>query len=235
MRALVAISISREWVESSFLKHLSTILIPEGWKISYGWLDQFTAAERHNAALNVSEQYDRLLFMDTDEIYPIDYYVKMLEHDEPLVTAMHVARYHPYDIVAYRVRDTLDVVNEMGKTETLPLFESVKDEEIMEMEKDTFLCDMTGTGALMIDPKILKDIEKPYFKDVYNEDGHRVLCDDFYFLYKTYQAGYRVLVDTRITPGHIAKVIAKPYNAADLRRAWEKVNSGHGYWKDGKK
>jgi hypothetical protein len=185
--------------------------------------------------MGAAEAYDRLLFLDTDEIYPIDYFVKMLEHEEPLVTALHVARYHPYDLVAYRVRDKMDIVNEMGQTETIPLFESVKDEEIMEMDKDTFSCDMTGTGALMIDPNILKDIEKPYFKDVYAKDGHRALCDDFYFLYKTYLAGHRVLVDTRINPGHISKVIAKPYNAADLRRAWEKVNSGHGYWKDGKK
>lgn len=235
MRALVAISVSREWCETEFLQHLATLLIPPEWKIVYGWLQQFTAAERHNAAMVASEAYDRVLFLDTDEIYPIDYYVKMLEHDEPLVTAMHVARYNPYDIVAYSVEDTLDVVNEMGQTETVPMFKSIKDEEIMEMDKDTFLCDMTGTGALMIDPKILKDIKKPYFKDVFGEDGHRILCDDFYFSYKMYKAGHRVLVDTRITPGHIAKVIAKPYNASDLRRAWGKVNSGQGYWKDGKK
>ena len=121
MRALVAISISRQWVESEFLEHLATLLIPPDWKLVYGWLKQFSAAERHNAAMVASEAYDRILFLDTDEIYPIDYYVKMLEHDEPLVTAMHVARYHPYDIVAYRVRDTLDIVNELGQTETVPV------------------------------------------------------------------------------------------------------------------
>ena len=235
MRALVAISISREWVESEFLQHLATILHPPEWSISYGWLRQFTAAERHNAALGAGQHYDKILFMDTDQIYPIDYYLKMLEHEEPMVTALNCARYHPYDLVAYHVRGEMDLVDEDGKTVELPMFESVKPEEIMEMDKDCFYCDMTGTGALMIDPKILKGISKPYFRDVYAKDGHRALCDDFYFLYKMYKAGHKVLVDTRITPGHIAKVIVKPYNAADLRNAWHKINDGQGYWKDGRK
>lgn len=235
MKALIAISVSREWVESEFLQHLSTILHPPGWSIMYGWLKQFTAAERHNVAFGAGEHYDRVIFLDTDQIYPPDYYIKMLEHEEPLVTALNCARYYPYDLVAYHIKDEMEVVNEDGKTVLIPMFESFKSEEIMEMDKDCFYCDMTGTGALMVDPKILRDISKPYFRDVYTIDGHRALCDDFYFLHKMWKAGHKVLVDTRITPGHIAKVIVKPYNAGDLRSAWKKLNDGQGYWKDGKK
>ena len=39
---------------------------------------------------------------------------------------------------------------------------------------------MTGTGALMVDPKVLDKIDHPYFKDVFesivlNEENHRQL------------------------------------------------------------
>lgn len=235
MKALAAISISREWSESDFVQHLSTIIIPNSWKISYGWLRQFTAAERHNIAVGEGRNYDRLLFLDTDQIYPPDYYIKMLEHEELLVSALNTMRYHPYDLCVFNVKDELKVIDEDGKEIGIPMFETMKADEIMTIEKDCFLCDMTGTGALMIDAEILNSISKPYFKDVYAQDGHRVLCDDFYFGYKLYKAGHRVLIDTRIVPGHIVKLIAKPYNASDLRKAWEKIHSGQGYWKDGKK
>jgi len=180
-----------------------------------------------------ARDYDRLLFLDTDQLYPPDYYLKMLEHEEPLVSALNTARYYPYDLCVFNIKEEQEVVDEEGLKTGVPLFAAMQPDEIMMIEKECFLCDMTGTGALMIDPEILKDIKKPYFKDVYGPDGHRILCDDFYFGYKLYKAGHRVLIDTRITPGHIAKIIAKPYNAPDLRRAWEKVNSGYGYWKDG--
>lgn len=235
MKALVAISVSREWSETEFLQNLSTIIIPNGWKISYGWLRQFTASERHNMAAGEGKYFDRLLFMDTDQIYPPDYYIKMLEHGELVVSALNTTRYYPFDLCVFKITKEEKVIDENGKEVSIPLFEAMSSEEIMTIESDCFSCDMTGTGTLMIDPSVLKNMGKPYFKDIYSQDGKRVLCDDFYFGYKLFKAGHRVLIDTRITPGHISKLVAKPYNAPDLRKAWEKVNGGQGYWKDGKK
>lgn len=230
----MAISISREWSETEFLQNLSTIIIPNGWQISYGWLRQFTAAERHNIAAGGSHYYDRLLFLDTDQIYPPDYYLKMLEHEEPVVSALDTTRYYPFDLCVFTIMEEEKVIDENGKEVYIPLFKAMSSEEIMEIEGDYFICDMSGTGCLMIDPKILDKISKPYFKDVYSPEGKRLLCDDFYFGHKLYKAGYKTLIDTRIVPGHIAKLVAKPYNAPDLRRAWEKVNYSAGYAKDGK-
>ena len=69
MRALIAIAVSRAWCESEFLQQMGTWKIPKGWQINFGWLRQFTAAERHNAAMNQKYEFDRILFMDTDQIY----------------------------------------------------------------------------------------------------------------------------------------------------------------------
>ena len=234
MKALVAISISREWTETEFLQMLSTIIIPNSWQIKYGWLRQFSASERHNMAMGEAKYFDRLLFLDTDQIYPPDYYIKMLEHEEPIVSALNTTRYYPFDLCVFKITKEEKVIDENGKEVGIPLFEAMQSEEMMTIETDCFSCDMTGTGALMIDPSVLNGIGKPYFKDVYGQDGRRLLCDDFYFGHKLFKAGHRVLIDTRITPGHIAKVVAKPYNAPDLRRAWEKVNYSAGYAKDGK-
>ena len=184
-------------------------------------------------AVGGGRHFDRVLFLDTDQIYPPDYYVKMLEHNEPVVSALNTTRYYPYDLCVFNVKDEQKVIDEEGNEVGIPLFSAMQSEEIMTIEKDCFMCDMTGTGALMIDPSILEKIKTPYFKDVFSREGRRLLCDDFYFGYKLFKAGYRVLIDTRVVPGHISKVVAKPYNAPDLRRAWEKVNYSAGYAKDG--
>jgi hypothetical protein len=235
VKALVAISVSREWIETEFLQMLPSIIVPNGWKITYGWLRQFTAAERHNIATEEAKYYDKVLFLDTDQIYPPDYYVKMLEHDEPLVSALNTTRYYPYDLCAFSVREEEKRTGENGEEVVIPLIEAMGNGHIMGVDSECFKCDITGTGALMIDPDILGKISKPYFKDIYSYDGKRLLCDDFYFGYKLFKAGYKPLIDTRIIPGHIAKVVVKPYNALDLKKAWEKVNSGWGITKDGKK
>ena len=235
MKVLAAISISREWVETEFLQMLSTMVIPPNWKIAYGWLRQFTAAERHNAAMNESQYYDRILFLDTDQIYPPDYYVKMLEHDEPVVSALNTTRYYPYDICAFEVYAREERIDENGKKVIIPLIKAMGDEKLAAIDSECFSCDLTGTGSLMVDPSILSKLKKPYFKDVYDHSGKRIVVDDFYFGDQMLQAGYRPLIDTRIIPGHISKMIVKPYNAPEMRKAWEKINNGYGIVKDGKK
>ncbi len=228
MKALVAISVSREWVETEFLKQMGTWLIPTNWQVKFGWFSQFTAAERHNIAINEAYyNYDRLLFMDTDQIYPPDYIYMMLKHDEPVVTALNVSRYNPFEFTIYE----MDREDTYGKI-PIPMYNSVKPPD----DKMIFECDLTGTGAMMLDPKIINSLEHPCFKDVFDEEGcRRLIPDDFYFCWQLYKAGIKITVDQNIIVKHIAKIIASPYNVRDLQNAWNKVHSGWGITKDGKK
>jgi len=228
LKLLIAISVSREWNEAEFLMQMGSWTLPMDWQVKIGWFRQFTAAERHNVSINEAKyNYDRIIWMDTDQIYPPEYLEMMLAHNEPVVTALNVSRYHPFEFTIYNV-DGTDTKNGV----VVPVFKSVQPPH----DKKVFTCDMTGTGSLMIDTKILNDIQPPYFKDLYDAEGCvRYLCDDFYFCWKLYKAGIKVTVDQSIIVKHLAKVLVSPYNAHELRTAWEKVNSGYGYWKDGKK
>lgn len=222
---MVAVAKSREWVESEWEEQLGTHKIPAGWQVRFGKLRQFTAAERHNvAAYEALYNYDRLLFMDTDQIYPPEYLEMMLAHKEPVVSALNVSRYYPYEIVCYKYDGEQDAegIRYPKFTATLPPAEKV------------FLADCVGTGALMIDTDVLKKLEPPFFKDIYDTTGSLRHCpDDFYFMWLLCKAGIKVTVDQSIIVKHIAKCIVSPFNARDLRRAWDKVNSGFGFWKDG--
>jgi hypothetical protein len=228
MKALVAIAVSREWVETEFLKQMGKWVLPANWQVKFGWFSQFTAAERHNVAAHEAYyNFDRLLFMDTDQVYPPDYIDMMLTHDEPVVTGLNVSRYHPYEFTTYNVSYE-DKYNDI----VVPKFEPIKPPE----DEKIFECDVTGTGAMMLDPKILSQLELPYFQDVFEEDGcRRLIPDDFYFCWQLYKAGVKVVVDQSIIVRHIAKITVNPYNARDLKNAWDKVNSGWGITKDGVK
>jgi len=228
MKVLIAISISREWVETEFLQQMLSWHIPPKYQVKFGWFRQFTAAERHNISVHEAKwNYDRILFFDTDQIYPPEYIEMMLAHDEPVVTALNVSRYHPYEFTTY----DLDGVDDYEGTK-VPRFKSVKPPG----GKKTFECDLTGTGAMMLDPAILDKLELPYFKDVYDKEGcRRLIPDDFYFCWQLSKAGVKITVDQSIIVQHTAKLSASPFNTHDLRQAWTKINSGHGYWKNGKK
>lgn len=228
MKAFVGIACSREWSETDFMTQLGTFRTPHNWQVNFGWLKQFSAAERHNVAmLEAYHNYDRILFMDTDQYYPPEYLELMLAHTEPVVTALNVSRYYPFDFTVY----TIDAEVEYDGI-TVPRFTAKQPPA----DQQVFTCDMTGTGALMVDPQILGKIEKPYFKDVYDREGaSRLLCDDFYFCWQLHKAGIPIVCDQGIVVHHAAKIKAGPGNVRDLRRAFDKVEGGHGMWKDGKK
>jgi hypothetical protein len=227
MKALVAISKSRDWVESEWEDQLGSFKIPAGWLIKFGKMKQFTAAERHNVSLNEAKyNYDRVLWMDTDQVYPPEYLEMMLAHSEPVVSALNVSRYYPFELCIYKYE---------GEAEA----EGVKYPKFTGISPPTekiFNCDCVGTGALMVDVSILNKLPLPYFRDIYDSEGCLRHCpDDFYFMWLLCKAGIPVVVDQNIVVKHIARILVSPYNARDLRRAWDKVNSGFGFWKDGKK
>lgn len=226
MKCLIAIAISRDWVESEFLMQMGTWQLPSEWQFKIGWYRQFTAAERHNVMINEAiYNYDRIIFMDTDQWYPPEYITKMLEHKEPVVTALNVSRYHPFENTIYNITG-----QDVQYGVIVPLFESVEPpvERVFEV-------DMTGTGSLMVDPQAIKHLGMPLFKDLYDPEGCvRVLCDDFYFCWQLHNAGIKVTVDQSIMVKHLTKLMVAPHSSRFMKQAWESVNSGFGLWKDGK-
>jgi hypothetical protein len=163
--------------------------------------------------------------MDTDQIYPPEYLEMMLAHKEPVVSALNVSRYYPFEICTYKYE---------GDHETNGI-KYPKFTAHMPPNEKIFETDCVGTGALMIDTAILRNIPQPFFKDIYDSEGCLRHCpDDFFFMWRLVQAGIKVTVDQNIVCKHIAKMMVSPYNARDLRKAWDKVNSGFGMWKDGK-
>jgi len=221
--ALVFISASRDWMESRFMFEFMRSEQIGGWNIASLNLRGHSAADRHNEAFNMlpdlekmwNVRFDRILFMDSDQYYPPDYFVKMLVHDEPVVGSYSVSRYPPFEIAQY---DSVGVKTVDGVS--FPDYQPVNQDE---MTEPTFYCDAVGLGASMIDRDLVDKIKPPWFMDLIDSRGVRVLCDDFYFFSKLNEAGYRVCVDKNIMVGHYTVFLVLPTNrhiVLDAHNKW---------------
>lgn len=210
--AIVFVSASRDWMETNFLFEFLRLNKPSDWNLTSSKLAGHCAADRHNEAFNCTKgfenlqklRFDRILFMDSDQFYPYDYLIKMLAHTEPVVASWSVSRWPPYEIGQYNNAGfkTVDGV-------TFPDYQPIDQELIVE---DIFECDAVGLGASMIDRDLIDLIKPPWFKDLIDSQGIRLLCDDFYFFNLLNNAGYKVTVDRDIMIGHYTVALILPSN-----------------------
>lgn len=73
---------------------------------------------------------------------------------------------------------------------------------------------LAGTGLMLIDLKILKDIPEPWFLQPWQKENKRIIGEDYYFTHKAVDHGFEVFIDHDVSRQvlHIGK---KPYSIND--------------------
>jgi len=129
---------------------------------------------------------------DTDQVYPQDTLMRLLEHDVDIIAAKVHKRYPPYDPILFRG--------------TIDNFDSVPDEEWSKDGGQTVEVDATGFGSVLINMEVFEKIERPWFNfDLYNFDSP--VGEDIGFYLKAREAGFRVFVDCSIKIGHLVRMV----------------------------
>jgi len=124
------------------------------------------------------------IFLDTDQIYPVETIPRLLSHKLPIVGCVVHRRYPPFDPILLR-----------GK---LGDYESVD-----EWEEGTLVeVDATGTGCLLFNMEVFRKMPRPWFKFRKLETGEGI-GEDVSFCSDLRAAGYRIFVDTSIQCGHL--------------------------------
>ena len=131
---------------------------------------------------------DYLFFIDDDMVFPPDTLEILIRQDKDIIGP------------AYRART-------MDSKRSAALLEGGfvdLDATTEEKYKTTFECNAKGTGVMLINMKIFKVMEKPWFDFIYDKKvGVCTLGEDYFFCRKAKELGFTVWCDPTILVGHI--------------------------------
>jgi len=125
-----------------------------------------------------------LIMMDTDQIYPVETIPRLLSRKLPIVGCVVHRRYPPFDPILLR--------GKLGDYESIDEWE---DGALVEV-------DATGTGCIMFDMRVFRDMPRPWFKFRHLENGEGI-GEDIGFCSDLRAAGYKIYVDTTVECGHL--------------------------------
>lgn len=134
--------------------------------------------QRNNLAkATLDEGCDYLLFLDSDMRFPSDTLVRLLAHEEPIVTCNYSTRRSPPEPVAFRDIKTCE------KLYTDPESEGLEE------------CAANGLGVALIHRSVFEAMDHPWFLIPYirESDGH--WGEDVWFCNQARKAGFATLVD----------------------------------------
>lgn len=202
-------------MNASLAKTLQSLEIPDSltdYKVSVNFHHlQPVDANRNEMVKSFLEKEDAewLLMIDNDIVPPVDI-LKMVEHDEPVVSAVCTIKKGdvPQPVI---VRDNGDNYRQVNIQEAVD-----------EIDDETGLLqvDGVGTGALLIRRDVLEDMKPPWFKFQYNEYGGLQLGEDFYFSRRCQENNVPMYVDTTMITQHFKKTDLTEYaqNVAEIKK-----------------
>lgn len=123
-------------------------------------------------------EYDRILWIDSDQVFTNDDVDRLLEWDLPIVAGWYAL--HRGEVSCFQRHGDLVPVGEVGAG-------------LVEVE-------MVGFGFLSMKQGVLESIEPPWFEPLKTKDGFTM--DDDGFAIKAQRAGWGIVVDQSIRVGH---------------------------------
>ena len=141
------------------------------------------------ASTAVKNNYDYILFLDTDQKVPNDIVLRMGDHldeGEDIVTALIFTKERPYKPCVYADSKVL----ESGQLSLTPY-------PMSEVKDEPFYVANCGSGCVMMKVDVFRKIPQPWFHPfIYSGE------DATFFHIATHKYGYKILCDPTIDVGH---------------------------------
>lgn len=151
----------------------------------------------------VNHQFDYLLFIDSDMVFPKSALERLIEHDADIVTGMCTTKHSPYNPCVYRK------IGQRGETEAFAEHET-------DVFRDYFEIAGCGMAFCLIKVSVLKELFKTSRSCFEPLPG---LGEDLSFCLRATQRGFKIYCDGTLKIGHIGKRIA---SIDDYRKELEK-------------
>lgn len=139
----------------------------------------------------VRGEYDYLMSIDNDMIFPPDGIIKLLENDKDIVGGNYSVRGN--SVEGDPREAVIKVADENGVRKTIPL---------AHLPTALFKCNALGNGFTLYKTAVFKDMKAPWFYVTEDEDGNWS-GEDVLFHERAQQAGFEVWCNPQIQIGHI--------------------------------
>ena len=197
----IVVPCSWDYVPIQFFQSFIQFDIPWQWSVvmpTRGRVDDL----RNNAIAKIIENgsFNKILFLDTDHIFPPDTIKKLLSHNKDIVSGISFRRSEPYDPILFNFKEN-----------SMEQITKWVDGELIEVGA-------VGAACLLVDISVLKNISKNKWFEMNYKFGDGVISEDLAFCLKAKNAGYKVYVDTSCTNDHLGILHIN-------KSVWEKHNN----------
>lgn len=129
------------------------------------------------------------LFLDTDQSFPMDLLHRLIAHKKPVVACN----------IALKTLPSFPTARARGPSDFgTPVFSNGNQTGLEKVWR-------VGTGVMLIDLAVLKNLPKPWFETVWDAKNEQFQGEDWYFVDKLQKAGVEVHIDHQVSReiGHI--------------------------------
>ena len=189
-RILIAVPTDR-YVEPQTFKSIYDLEVPKDYFVDFNYFFGYRIDQIRNliAHIAIENNYEYVLFLDSDIIMPQDTLVKLISSKKPIVTGIYLQR---------KPGETITEVHLNGKNiEDLNFFKN----------KDFIEADSVGFGCILVKTSILEEVGYPQFEYHPALTMESTFSEDADFCLKARALGYKITVLTDLKFGHIGKMI----------------------------
>lgn len=173
-------------VYADFMLNVLKIKRPSEHHITWAMSSHALIYDSRNkaAAIAIKENFDYVLFIDSDMLPPEDVFNRMIAHDKDIVSGLYFKRCDPYLPVVYK---------------TLKVNGNTVDYEVMQEWEDGLVkVDGVGMGCCLIKTDVFKAIGHSFFTPTL------ILSEDLAFCLRAREKGFDIYLDTTMIVPHIA-------------------------------
>lgn len=154
------------------------------------------------------QRITHFLWIDSDATFAPDSLLRLLADDKDIVGGLAFSRHTPYHpIIGRRQPEWIERNSPFGWVYYYP-------------PETVFECDATGAHFLLVKRTVIEAIQAKFGKEWWTRIGE--LSEDFSFMERAHQCGFKVHVDTGVKTGHIGTFIFTEDTAAKIRPfEWE--------------
>jgi len=186
-KIIIAMPVAR-YIETPCFMSIYNMEKPKDCDVEFITVDGYSVDVSRNALVGeaLKEAADYIFWVDSDVIVPKNALTRLLDAELDIVSGLYLTKHLTDKKTVALIR------NEDDSYRKLP-WDEIKDLEYVQV-------DAVGFGCVLVKTEVFKKLEMPFFVFT-SKQG-----EDIHFCRKAINAGYKIVVDTKVLCGHIGVV-----------------------------